>query len=290
MCSVIINLDRLDRAGADPRIKRVVIIPSSFTPKPRHVAALSARAARVVLVPPSPGPDADAYGFYRDCMSKLVVFALTDYERVVFLDGDSLVMRAPDALFDLPAAVELAAPRAYWIDPGRPKPECDDFAQPDAHVGALPHVGRQMKFTSALLVVQPSERLHRRLVDKYFPEGAAAPQLRHGMFDMDLLNLEFKDEVTLLPGASLVALSQHWQDAERDTIWGDTRSGGGGSGRPSGVVSQEQLWATTHVVHFSQPGKPWYWNATELRRRYPKAHARLYEAYDTWNNASTAMC
>lgn len=50
----------------------------------------------------------------------------------------------------------------------------------------------------------------------------------------------------LLPGASLLALTQHWLSADKDPIWSHFQ----------GTIGLDELWTKTHVVHFSQPGKP----------------------------------
>lgn len=173
----------------------------------------------------------------------------------------------------------------------------------------------------------------RRLAQTWSCCKAPTSQLSHLVLivtfpDMDLLNLEFKDEVTLLPGAPLMALTQHWLEADKDPVWSHfqvcalcaqarsmfsgratgthvsaaeraapqrTPSATDGPSPPprkhtQGRISQEALWASTHVVHFSQPGKPWYWNSTGIREKYPKAHPRLHEAFDSWHNASAALC
>ncbi|GBF93664.1 hypothetical protein Rsub_06767 [Raphidocelis subcapitata] len=281
-CAALVMLARLESLGLDPSIERVLITPAGYSLPPRVAAAAASRRARLVAAPPLAGPDGDAYEFYRGSMSKLFVFSLSEYRRIVFLDSDSWVRdaRQLDALFDLPP-VELAAPRAYWLDPGRPSGGCDDHAAPGAHVGEVPYAGRQQKFTSALMVVTPSAALWLRVAGKYFPEGAG-PRLRHGEYDMDLLNQEFKDEVMLLPGPPLFALSQHWQDAAGDGVWSPFK----------GRLSQERLWAEAGLVHFSQPGKPWYaeLRGAELRKKHPDAHPRLYELFDAYNNATAALC
>lgn len=179
MCSTIINVARLEWLGTDPSIDRIVIIPKTYTPKERHLAALKACSVHIVEAPALTGPDNDTELFYRDCMAKLFIFSLADYQRIVYMDADSIVRRNLDWMFDLPE-VDVAAPRAYWIDPGRPRDGCEDK---DPHVGHLPYVGLQMKFTSALMVIMPSERTWMRLRNKYFPVDGPA-RLAHGMFDM----------------------------------------------------------------------------------------------------------
>jgi len=103
--------------------------------------------------------------YYSDVLTKMYVFNMTQYERVIFLDSDILVKKSLDHLFHLPK-VDLAAPRAYWL----PQPF----------------------LASILLVVKPSRKLMARF-DKYIKHPTS------NMFDMDMINLEFINECLLLP-------------------------------------------------------------------------------------------
>ena len=224
-----------------------------------------------MAVPPLLGPTLS--GYYRDCMAKLYVFNLTEFDRVIFLDSDSLVLRPLDALFDLPDAAWLASPRAYWLNPGELREGCGSATWSKADG---PQVGLQMKFTSAMLVVSPNERVWQRIVDEFFPAGKPAA-LKPGYYDMDILNVMFKDEVTLLRGESLLALTLHWANGERDDL-------------PSpfqGKITQDELWNLTHVVHFS-PTKPWM--GGNIRAAKPRAHARYYDAFEMWEAAREVAC
>ena len=132
-----------------------------------------------------------------------------------------------------------------------------------------------MKFTSALMVVTPAAKLYQRIVNKYFPGGS--PKLEPGMFDMDLLNREFKDEVALLRGENLLALSGHWVSKDADTVhWAGL-----------GKISVDEVWNMTRVVHFS-PLKPWM--VGNPRASQPNANPHYYEAFELWQAASSQVC
>jgi len=272
MCSALANVHRLRGAGADAAIAFVIILPDNFTPTPAHAEAARKLGAELVRVPPLLGPTLS--GYYRDCMAKLYVFNLTQFDRVVFMDADSVVLKPMDAFFALPDGADLAAPRAYWLNPGALREGCgsDSWKAADG-----PQVGLQMKFTSAVMAVAPSARLWGRLFTKYFPQGRA-PALKPGYFDMDLLNVEFKDEVSLLRGEAIIALTGHWVVAGRDGVPSSFQ----------GRISQDALWEMTHVVHFS-PLKPWM-GGSSLRTQRPGSHPRYYEAFDLWAAASEAAC
>ena len=48
-------------------------------------------------------------------LTKLSIFNLTEYKRIIYFDADGLVMKNMDHLFSLPPT-PIAMPRAYWLD------------------------------------------------------------------------------------------------------------------------------------------------------------------------------
>ena len=52
---------------------------------------------------------------WAESLTKLKIFELTQYSRLLYFDVDGLVMRNMNHLFRLPAA-PVAMPRAYWLD------------------------------------------------------------------------------------------------------------------------------------------------------------------------------
>ncbi|KAI8476613.1 MAG: nucleotide-diphospho-sugar transferase [Monoraphidium minutum] len=247
MCSALVQIRRLSDLGSDPTIDRVIVIPDSYKPRPALTESAGRLGARL-----------------------LHTFNMTEYKRVVFMDSDCLVLRSPDWLFGVPEA-DLSAPRAYWLDPGELKPDCGS-ATWRATDG--PQVGLQMKFTSAVMVINPSERIWNRLVNKYFPNGAA--KILPGYYDMDLLNVEFRNEVQLLRGESVMALTLHWSEA-LDPV-------------PSAFkpyMSREELLNLTTIAHFS-PTKPWMWR--DIRTRKPAASPLFYGLFETWGKVSEQVC
>ncbi|KIY98639.1 hypothetical protein MNEG_9321, partial [Monoraphidium neglectum] len=182
------------------------------------------------------------------------------------MDSDCIILKNMDWLFGVPEA-DLSAPRAYWLDPGVLKPGCGSTTW-KANDG--PQVGLQMKFTSAVMVVNPSTRLWTRIWDRYFPGGK--PKLDVGMYDMDLLNIEFKDEAVLLRGETIMILSLHYAMAAVDPLQYPFKS----------RVSRDELYEMAGVVHFS-PTKPW---TVTSRQSRPGAHERFYQAHELWTNVS----
>ncbi|CAN3373664.1 hypothetical protein DIURU_005468 [Diutina rugosa] len=52
---------------------------------------------------------------WQNSFTKLYAFNMTEYDRVVYFDGDSMLMKGHlDELFSIPEEIEFASPHAYW--------------------------------------------------------------------------------------------------------------------------------------------------------------------------------
>ncbi len=52
---------------------------------------------------------------WAESLTKLSIFKLTEYKRIIYFDADGLVMKNMNHLFSLPPT-PIAMPRAYWLD------------------------------------------------------------------------------------------------------------------------------------------------------------------------------
>ena len=174
------------------------------------------------------------YGkYYRDCLMKLRIFQLIQYHRIVFMDTDTMPLNSLDHLFDLPVPIDIAAPRAYWL--------------------------KQKCVTSFLLVVRPSLEMWNR-VQKHFE---SAFEKRY--YDMDIINLEFKDEMWFLPD-EYGCLNSEWESMDGPFHFGPP----------------EESYRSIKIVHFSAVGKPWFYCPEKVRQLRPHAHPNFYDLWETW--------
>lgn len=154
-------------------------LPRQITEKMRAMGLATVQVAQ---------PGRVNHRYFRDCLVKLRIFELLEYERVVYVDADSIPLKSLDGLLTLPFEGPLAAPAAYWL----PQPF----------------------WTSALMVVRSSAanwlRASRDLI-------SAADR---GLCDMDIVNAEFGAEIHTLP-AGLFCLNSEWEDVERPGFFGD---------------------------------------------------------------------
>lgn len=160
-CNVLIVSDKLKTLGQDPSISTLVIYPGgSYTKK---------FTDRNIIVIQTPVWERSGDPTWRYSTTKLKVFDYYGFERVVYLDSDSMPIANLDHLFLLPPG-ELYAPRAFWLT--------------------------QPFFSSTLMVIMPVKERFIEITHAYFSKS-------HG-FDMDILNDIFKHEVNFLPNSYVV--------------------------------------------------------------------------------------
>lgn len=171
--------------------------------------------------------------YYRDCLTKLRIFQLVEYDRVVFIDADSLPLQNLDHLYTLPFTQPIAAPRAYWTP--------------------------RRKATSLLLVVTPSMSNWDR-VQQHF-----ASAFEKGLYDQEIINLEFEDEIRFLAD-EYGCLNSEWSSRTGPFQFGDA----------------ERARRMAKLVHFSHLGKPWFWRPEDAYRLLPTAHPIFHELWANW--------
>ncbi len=92
-------------AGIDARLVRIELLPTSDAFNERH------GRARLHAAAPFTKGDKPPFHTPLDNFAKLRLWQMTEYDRVVFLDADTLVLRNCDRLFDYPEFA--AAPNVY---------------------------------------------------------------------------------------------------------------------------------------------------------------------------------
>lgn len=188
-CSVLVNIDRLQNLFNTTHRIIVLVRPGLAT---SYLTAFTGLNATVIPYNP-PELAGTQNEYYHDVLLKLVAFRLHHYipslKRILILDSDQLILQSLDHVFDLPP-VDVAAPRAYWIQDGT-------------------------GFTSTFLLVMLSDRVWDRMAQEL-------GTIRQNVFDMDLVNEMFKQTVLMLPG-DYATLNSHWETNDIPSWWmGDT--------------------------------------------------------------------
>jgi alpha-N-acetylglucosamine transferase len=120
-CSAIVNMMRLRRLGEGlpSDVDLILIASDGLSKEIRHVAIETAQAYvyNATSFPAQlPQPLGHMSGYYNESGNKFLAFLLptTIYRRLILLDADCLILRAPHHLFELPDEIPYAAPKAYW--------------------------------------------------------------------------------------------------------------------------------------------------------------------------------
>ncbi|CAA7270981.1 unnamed protein product [Cyclocybe aegerita] len=164
LCSALVNFRQLRRVNVAGEI--ALIYPATWDQKypvgsistTRRLLHRAQHEYRVNLHPVKLWRTEEGEKTWSNSLTKLHIFGLTDYTRLIYLDSDALVLRNLDHLFLAPQA-RIALPRAYWLD------EKDE-----------------KKLTSHIMVIAPSDSLMSR-VQEYVKNVSSPP------FDMEARNL-----------------------------------------------------------------------------------------------------
>ncbi|KAL4906945.1 hypothetical protein BDW74DRAFT_176542 [Aspergillus multicolor] len=257
--------------------------------------ALHARGITTLPVPPVQPTRKPKHGYahdprFEDAWNKLVVFSLSEFERVVLLDGDMLVRRNMDELMDVPldgpadgsGIVEgggeqrrvFGASHACACNPmkkahypGHWIPANCAFttqhASPDlARKHGAPSTSGVGMLNSGLLVVRPSQT-HFATIQRFLDD---AEKVDSYVFpDQELLSDAFKDQWVPLPYV-YNALKTMRDPSVHGTIWRD------GEIRNVHYIFAVKPWQETPPASIEDEKardmlNAWWWEVNEDRQR-----------------------
>jgi len=186
-----------------------------------------------------------------ESFTKVHTSHLFQYDRLVFMDSDTVPLSNMDELFDLsPFPVPMACPRAYWI------------AQPWFQSGGP-------------CVVDPYQLFY----DRYFKESLEK-NTGHWGGEMDYLNEKLKHVAPLLSGFYALLTGEFCRDDGAYHKWSDF------FGQAASWVRSQ-----ARMIHFIAQWKPWdIPNAASLRRKCPHMDPELLEIYQTWWSWRSKVC
>jgi hypothetical protein len=130
-------------------------------------------------------------------VTKLRVFDLVQYDRVLHLDSDITLLQHMDELFSLPET-PIAMPRAYWSD-------------------ALPS---SWQLTSLVMLVQPNPHEIIAMMEVLRQWQTMSDYSRSKKYDMDLLNHRFGASAMVLPHRPYAMLTAEFRSRNHSTYLG----------------------------------------------------------------------
>lgn len=269
----------------------VALYTDSFPPEGH--AALDARGIpkkRIPYLLPSVHKDYSNDTRFYDCWSKLTPFSLLEYERVVQLDSDMMVLQNMDELMDLELdPPELggkgnrvfAASHACVCNPLK-KPHypkdwipsncafTNQHSDPDAAqtTGAPPTAGLAMP-NGGLQVVNPSQEIYDTILARLSTPSATQ---NYEFADQSLLADTFPGRWVTLPYVYNALKTMRWKGVH-DVIWRDENI------KNIHFLLSPKPWDESEEVRKGigeaaknrDPTNAWWWEVTEERRKEEKS-------------------
>ncbi|KAF8597616.1 nucleotide-diphospho-sugar transferase [Ceratobasidium sp. AG-I] len=196
LCNALINFRQLRKLNVSAEL--ALIYPSSWDNEHSESSTIrlmlhAARSEYKVNMHPKPLWSTSAGDrTWHDSLTKLHVFGLTNYTRVVYLDSDGIVLNNLDHLFLAPQA-QIALPRAYWLDGN--------------------------KLASHIMVITPSEALSARIKARITQAGSATG------FDMEIMNEFSASSSLILPHRQYAMLTGEFRNTNHSRYLSDEGPG-----------------------------------------------------------------
>ncbi|KAJ3047879.1 hypothetical protein HK097_011087 [Rhizophlyctis rosea] len=164
VCTTLVMFDSLLAAGKRKDVDLVALVTQGISVNSTaRIEGLGARIVKVDVIRTLRGDET-----WKESLTKMFAFKLIEYERIILMDADGIILKPLDFLFDLPPYF-LYAPRAYWLS--------------------------DVTLTSILYVIQTSEALYTTQYDIL----KAAEAISKPVYDMDIANEAFAKTAALLP-------------------------------------------------------------------------------------------
>lgn len=167
---------------------------------------------------------------WNDSYTKLLAFNQTQYDRVLSLDSDSVVLQPMDELFLIPQC-PVAMPRAYWLLHDDPP---------------------QRILSSQIMLLQPDATEFERITEKFNSAG-------ENEYDMEIVNELYLDSAFILPHRKYDLLSAEFRKTDHELYLGSDRE----EWDPVAVLNEAKF------LHFSDwpVPKPWIQMEADMRQK-----------------------
>ncbi|KPM40257.1 Glucose N-acetyltransferase 1 [Neonectria ditissima] len=226
LCNSVMMFETLHRLGSRPdrvmMYPQWMLDPAAATADTSHGLLLIKARDRygVKLRPIEVQSRAGGDATWAESFTKLLAFNQTQYDRVLSLDSDGMVLQPMDELFLLPPA-PVAMPRAYWLLNDDPP---------------------QRVLSSQLMLVQPDPVEFDRIMHKMDLVG-------QNDYDMEIVNQLYYDSALILPHRPYDMLTAEYRQPDHANYLGSDRE----------PWDPEAALREAKFVHFSDwpVPKPW---------------------------------
>jgi hypothetical protein len=290
LCNALMVFESLHKLGS--KADRVLLYPQEWTSKKDErtgwlmqmaekkfgvkVQPVDLLGANANVKTESPGT-LDKPSDWNLSITKLRVFELVQYDRILHLDGDITLLQHLDELFLLPKT-PIAMPRAYWSD-GPPS---------------------LWQLTSLIMLVEPNPHEILAMMETLRQWQTQPNYAKSKKYDMDLLNHRFGASAMVLPHRPYTMLTAEFRSNNHSAYLGFRN---GHQWDPRGQWDPDQALKEAKLVHFSDwpLPKPWVaWSAEALTEMQPdcggdmKAKCREREIwknlYDDFRHRRKDIC
>ena len=177
-----------------------------------------------------------------------------------------MVRKNLDHLFFLPDTAHIAGPRVY-------------FQQFD---------GRPNFFCSCLMVFTPHKHMWDRIMSYYDDGGKLRQSEGSEFYDMDLLNKEFVDEATILPGIYEVLTAhleseEEWRRCLKDLPFMEKKLGMPGR-------NWEEIYNATSLMHFTGIKPTNTRTLDAIKQQKGGANPRFFAIYERYFSIASTVC
>ncbi|KAJ5683623.1 Glucose N-acetyltransferase 1 [Penicillium macrosclerotiorum] len=252
LCNCVMVFEALQRLGS--RAERVLFYPKEWdlvidddSDRISQLLVLAKTQYNVQMVPvaiegvrkETGGEGEFAEASWDTSTAKLYAFGMVQYDRVIHLDSDMLLLQPMDELFFLPPT-PVAMPRAYWLLP------------------------EERSLSSLLAVIEPSYREFTTLKDATQSAilGQMDLNLTNTQYDMEILNTYYGNSALVLPHRHYGLLSGEFRTKDHRRFLGNSHE----------IWNPDKILAEAKFVHFSDwpLPKPWImWPQQQLASLQP---------------------
>ncbi|KAF5241947.1 hypothetical protein FANTH_8907 [Fusarium anthophilum] len=185
LCNSLMFFEALQRLGS--QADRVMMVPASMLEpemegsSDAYLINKASDEYNVKIAPITVQTHWAGEATWADSYTKLLAFNQTQYDRVLSIDSDSVLLHHMDELFFLPT-VPVAMPRAYWISP-------------------------EKILSSHIMLIQPSETELFRIMER-------VESVKPGEYDMEIVNQLYGDSALIFPHRRYALLSGEFRIEE----------------------------------------------------------------------------
>ncbi|RDW83296.1 hypothetical protein BP5796_04787 [Coleophoma crateriformis] len=238
LCNAVMIWSQIEEIGS--RANRIMMYPSNWNQdavnpvdlQPTPIARMLEEAASKYFVQLYPvevlNRSQSSEATWADSYTKLLAFNLTEFDRVLTLDSDSVVRGNLDELFLLPPA-PIAMPYVWWGQPAG------------------------WRYSSQLMLITPSAVEFARI-------ESAITSAKDDEYDMDIVNKLYKDQILHIPQNPYDLLSGEFRRATHAQYLGSTSA----AWDPEKALSEAKF---LHFSDWPVP-KPWIRAPQDLLNKY----------------------